>query len=338
MLWRLKQVLWLLPVILVLGTAAHAAQQNPKRLILKDGSYQSATKWEITGDRVRYFSAERYAWEELPKDLVDWPATDKYNQEHERQRTINAEEVKQQEEADQRAQEAATPTVAPGLRLPDGGGIFLLDVYRGRSQLVELAQNGGEVNKQTGKNILRAALNPLALSSKQTIQIGGQHAQVQAHELQPAIFVNVDSVQEVEGGKEDDDKGNANVKGESSASPGPAAAPLDRYRIIRLEPKKDSRVVGNLSVAVYGKISQKENWIPSSSSQVGDWVKVTPAAPLQPGEYALAEMLDAKQINIYVWDFGVNPDAPQNASSWVSKPNPTPSKDQNPGLEKRTPQ
>jgi hypothetical protein len=315
----LKNASRLFAVFFLLGAIAATAQQNPKRLILKDGSYQTATKWEITGGRVRYFSAERYTWEEMPKDLVDWPATDKYNQEHEKQRTISASEVVQQDEADRRAEEAANPTVAPGLRLPDGGGVFLLDVFHNQAQLIELAQNGGEVNKHTGKNILRAALNPLALSSRQTIEIKGEHAPVQAHQPQPAIYVNVES---------------------SNESSTPTEDSGDHYRLVRLEQRKDSRVVGNLSVAVYGKVSQKENWIPATNTPLGSWIKVTPAEPLQPGEYALVEMLDKKQINIYVWDFGVNPDAPPNAKSWVAKPPAlTPSgKTDDPALGKRPPQ
>ena len=53
---------------------------------------------------------------------------------------------------------------------------------------------------------------------------------------------------------------------------------------------------------------------------VGDWVKISPSEPLPPGEYAVVELLDKKQINLFVWDFGVNPAAPGNAGAWSPRP------------------
>jgi len=65
-------LLWLCP--------AASAQQRTQRIILKDGSYQSVVKYEMQGDRVHYLSAERYEWEDIPSSLIDWDATNKYNQ------------------------------------------------------------------------------------------------------------------------------------------------------------------------------------------------------------------------------------------------------------------
>src|SRR5215470_15213640 len=134
------------------------AQEHSKRLILKDGSYQLATKWEIQRDRVHYYSAERYNWEDIPYSLVDWDATNKFNKENPRglNPNLSADQIKQadaDEKAEREKEEAARPLVAPGLRLPDTGGVFLLDHYHGQAQLVEVVQNGGELNKQTSKNI-----------------------------------------------------------------------------------------------------------------------------------------------------------------------------------------
>jgi hypothetical protein len=52
----------------------------------------------------------------------------------------------------------------------------------------------------------------------------------------------------------------------------------------------------------------------------GHWMKVTPAKPLDFGEYALMEVLSDKEINMGVWDFGVHPVAPENRD--VIKPQP----------------
>jgi len=299
----IKSIFLLATAIAAFVCATAWAQQNPKRLIMKDGSYQSATQWEIKGDRVRYYSAERYDWEELPKDMVDWTATDKYNKEREGSRDESIKEVAKEDEADERE----APLVAPGLRLPNTGGVFLFDQFNRQPQLVELVQNGSELNKHTGRNILRSAINPLALSSTQTLELKGEHARVQAHTGQPTIYLNIDTT---------DTSQPAFTQKTSDKDQQP-----NRYGIVRVETGKDKnvRIVGKLNVAMYGKVSQKESWVPVTTSPLGDWVKLTPAEPLPPGEYAVVELLEKKQINLFVWDFGVNPAAPANASVWIPK-------------------
>jgi hypothetical protein len=320
-----------LAILLVACATLLLSQIHAKRLILKDGSFQPVTKWEVKGDRVRYYSAERYDWEEVPKSLVDWAATEKWNKEREEGAAVENKRLSDEELKERQLEEARSPQVAPGIRLPDSGGVYLFDAFAGKPQLVELVQNGGELNKNTGKNILRAAINPIA-TAKQSIEIKGVRARVQAHAPQPAIYVNIN--QEPGSGESVESKPASGA----SASRSDLDQQPDRFRIVRVEKKKKSRVVGNIKIAFYGKVTQQGNWLPTKSEPVaGDWVKVTPAAPLPPGEYALVEMLSKKEINLYVWDFGVDPNAPANPTAWVpqqAKQTPT-GTDQSPVLEKR---
>ena len=57
-------------------------QPRNHRLILKDGTYQMVRQYTLAGDRVRYLSLERGEWEEMPADLVDWAATEKWERDH----------------------------------------------------------------------------------------------------------------------------------------------------------------------------------------------------------------------------------------------------------------
>jgi hypothetical protein len=292
-----------------------------RRLVLKDGSFQDTVRWERKGDRVRYLSSERYEWEELPSSLVDWAATEKYAKERtvEKPRSADVEAVDAEEAAERKKEEARSPEILPGLRLPMQGGVYLLDYWRDQPQIIELVQNGGDINRNTGRNILRAAINPLA-KAKQTIELKGPHARVQAHVPQPAVYVNIDLDQ--------------------NSKTGLSASDIsDHFRIVKVATKKDGRVVGNIEVAIYGKVTQKADYIQTRAEPfTSEWVKVTPVQALDPGEYALVEML-GKDVNLYVWDFGINPTAPENPASWK----PAPVKDtstgtkESPVLNKRPP-
>jgi len=316
-----------LGVLCLILSVASLGQTQARRLILKDGSYQSVTKYELHGDRVRYFSAERGEWEEVPNSLIDWDATDRFEQDRLQGKLApEAIELDKELEADRKAEQARSPQVAPGLRLPDEGGIFLLDTYQNQPQLSELQQSGTDLDKNTKSNILRAAINPLA-GAKQTLELPGAHAKVQSHTTVPSLYINIDS----------DQGAAATVQAATGERQPPAPSKSDRFKIIRVDVKNDKRVAGAVKIAVTGKMKADERFVAATvTTMTGGWVKLTPTESLAAGEYAVAEMLGKEGMNLYVWDFGVNPSASANASAW--KPDPTeaqPKTDQPADLQKR---
>jgi hypothetical protein len=320
-------------VILSLSHVPALAQTQAHRLILKDGSYQSVTKYEIHGDRVRYFSAERGEWEEVPKALVDWDATDKF--EHDSQAgklAPEAVELDKELEAERTAQQAFSPQVAPGLRLPDERGIFLLDTFENQPQLAELQQSGADADKNSKLNILHAVINPLS-GAKQTIELPGAHAKIQSHTTIPSLYIDIDA--STVAGPPDKDSAHANAQ--PAAGQPLTLSPTERFKIIRVEVKNSKRVAGAVKIAVNGKTTTDEHLITATAtSMTGGWIKLTPNEPLTAGEYAVAEMMGKEGMNIYVWDFGVNPSAPANPFAWKAEPAESqPKSDQPAALEKR---
>src|SRR3989440_11406443 len=160
----MRELRYLLIASLLLGlVSASPAQQLAKRLILKNGSYQLSTQWEVKGDRVRYFSAERGEWEEVPKSMVDWAATDKYEKDRASGKPApEAVELDKELEAQRHAEEAKTPHVAPGLQLPDSGGVVLLDTFQNQPQLDELQQSGGFLKKNLQPRTPLFPTNPIS--------------------------------------------------------------------------------------------------------------------------------------------------------------------------------
>ena len=284
-------------VALFLLSACALAQSHTKRLILKDGSFQPVLEYKVDKGNVHYKSAERFDWEDIPAELIDWDATNKFNanpvkSDNSRSTRDAAEEAAAEDAKD----ETQAPTVAPRLRLPDAqvGGVYLLDEWQGRPELVEILQNGADVAEVTRKDILRLATG----GARKSIELAGPHAKVQSHLTTPTIFLCVETGE----------------KGVDLAN---------HYRFIHVQtnPKTNSRSAGTVITKISGKTSETQKFIAATPSKVnaGPWIKITPAQPLEPGEYALVEMLGA-EMNLYVWDFGVNPNAPENINAQLPLP------------------
>ena len=282
------------------STAAQEDQESIKRLILMDGSYEAISQYRIEGDRVRYFSTERSAWEELPCSMVDWTATREYAARAFSETSERVGDSLDKAAAERRDEEARAPMVAPGLRLPSPEGIFLLDSYQGKPELNRLVQSGADLNKNTGSNILRSVINPIS-GSRQTVELKGLNARIQSHVPIPSIYFAIDAADPLM------------VYNSETAK--------DHLRIVRCGKKKGNRIVATFSIAIYGKVKQQAQFVEAKVEPVSNyWVKVTPAAPLKTDEYALVELDEKGSMNLFVWDFGVNPLAAPNPSAEQSAP------------------
>jgi hypothetical protein len=291
------------------------------RLILKDGSYQLVRDYQIVGDRVRYLSQERGEWEELPADLVDWDATNKWAKEHallveedaspamKEAADIDAEETEERDD-----ERASRPQVVPGLELPDEEGVYVLDTFHGTPELVELKSTDLSLNTKNHKGI--QVLNPLA-TQRANLELEGPNARVHLHVNDPAIYlslgvevgnepvlshpitVNTGSAKAVNGGKH----------GAHSAQSG--------FAIVRVDERQQVRIVGAIHVSATGTVTQDEDTIPTKAEVLPGkhWLKIEPTQPLSMGEYALVEIISPSDISESVWDFRVDPRLGDNPDS-----------------------
>jgi hypothetical protein len=313
-----RLIVFSLMVLLVVTGFGQAAGQ---RLILKDGSYQIVTRYEIKGDRVRYQSAERgNEWEELPAALVDWTATEAWKRSHTPgapavpgSQSEGAAATLDKEAAAERAAEAARqPAVAKGLRLPDESGVWALDIFHDVPEVVRVSQANGNLNRATGHTVQRA---PIPQSgSRDLIQVSGQRSGVQFHVADPVFYVSVDAPDN----PAPEDAMVVDTHGESQVDKDidkrERSDPNSRYVILRVHVGRNVRSVNAIELAGLRRGLPTDNIVETRRELMpgGHWLKLMPAEPLSFGEYVLVELLSPNELNLDSWDFGVDPRAPEN--------------------------
>lgn len=322
----LMSALAIIPVTMVHGQAAHSdAAKLPRRihLILKDGSYQVVLSYEVVGKLVRYVSAERGGeQEEIPLELVDLDATHKWEKSHApvpegeegRAPAIDPELLKEEEE-----RTALSPAVEPDLRLPPEDSVLALDEYHGGPELVPLVQTDGDLNHTTSHSVLKKAVNPRS-AAHEVIVLKGVKSYVQLHVDTPVFYLRVGEASDVPTGSA---PLVVDTHGASSANKDPDfKSEGSQYVIVRTDVRVDARVIRSFSLAALEDGQTIEDVIETKRETLrgGHWMKLTPARPLEFGEYALLEVLSPTEINTAAWDFGVHPMAPENRD--VLKPEP----------------
>jgi hypothetical protein len=296
-------------------SSSSGAAPHRFRLIMKDGSYQLVLGYTVRGNVVHYTSAERNGeGEDVPLALVDIPATEKWQREHftsapssQRPDVLSPELAKEEAE-----RAARTPEILPGLRLPEEDSVLVLDTFHGTPELVPLEQEGGDLNKETAHNVLKQAINPSSAAHR-ILDVRNQSADIQVHVADPVFYVRVGA----------DDEGDAGAGGFTVDTHGAAgrAAPsggnaANGYVLERLVVLNDGRVVESFRLGLLG-VKKQADVIEMNADDLpgGHWMKLTPVQSMEFGEYALVEVLSDHEVNLGVWDFGVHPEAKENAEA-----------------------
>lgn len=294
------------------------------RLILKDGSYQVVRKYQVVGDRVRYMSMERGGeWEELPYDLVDWAATKKWEEHHtgpydtsgnaSSDAMKEAAELDKEEAAERDDQKARMPEVAKGLELPDEEGVFVLDIYQGTPELVEIKPSDLDLNQKSRKGL--ATLNPMA-GAKASLELAGAHARAHLHVNDPEIYVSLEGRDVEQVVSHAMTVKTVNVQDVSHRKHG-AHSPDSGFAIVKVDERREVRIIGAIHVSPTGTVTQSEDVIPTKVEVLPGkhWLKLKPETNLTMGEYALVEIVSPSDISQSVWDFRVDPRMGDNPGS-----------------------
>src|SRR5215475_384257 len=281
------------------ATGGKDAGAQGKKLVLKDGNYQLVREYQRHGDRVKYFSAERGDWEEIPASIVDWDATAKAEAAATASKDELLKKVHQQEEQQRREMpldvDASLP-VAPGVFLPPGEGMFVVE---GKS-VTPLDQAEAQIRTDK-KQLLKQVLSPIPIvPGKRNVQLEGAKAIRRINSERPEFYLRE--------APPDPDRVSAI---QTSSRPGETGPEVE---LVRLTVKSGKREIESIRSMFGQQVSEDRNVIALERWDIAkNLFRFTLGESLPAGEYAFAQILP-DGINLYVWDFGVDRKGGQPAS------------------------
>jgi hypothetical protein len=272
--------------------AANPGQSSrAKKLILKDGTYQLVREYERSGDRVRYFSAERGDWEELPAAMIDWDATAKDQAVIDKESQALVEKIHKSEVAksmDPPLDVDASLPVAQGVYLPSGEGLFVVE-----GKTVRLLQQVGSSTKTDKMRTIEQVLSPIpVVPGKITVTIPGTRATLRLRTTTPEFYLRE--------APPDPDRVSPIAKSSRPGENGPDVV------LVHAKVVHNGRQLESISTLFGEQISENRNEVALQRWEVAQGLyRFTLGEALPPGEYAIAEVLP-DGLNYFVWDFGLD--------------------------------
>lgn len=226
-----------------------------------------------------------------------------------------AEELDREEAAQRNDVRARMPLIAKGLHLPDEGGIFALDHYQGLPELLHLEQADGDRNQNPYHSVQPVAVDSLH-GLRAVVRMQGSRAAVELHDEKPVFYVRLNGAPAVV-------QDGALVVNTPTMTDEPKTQANDaeqvRYFLVPLEAGRDERTLLALQLRDLGPDKLATGLLPGRPIAMQRhvlpgkrWGRLIPDQALAPGQYALVEMLSAKDVNVDVWAVGIDPDAPEN--------------------------
>lgn len=164
-----------LVALLLFLTLGLSAEQI--KLYLKDGGFHMVREYTVREDRVRYYSAERGDWEEIPLALVDLKKTE------DERKSAAARERKDAEIADAE-EKFEREEAAEVARIPMNPGLYT--IIEGRAE--ELKISDLKVVNNKGRNILKA-MSPIPIvAGKSTVEMEGEHSTREIRDPRPFFY------------------------------------------------------------------------------------------------------------------------------------------------------
>ncbi len=135
------------------------------KLYLKDGTYQLVREYKVQTDRIRYYSVERSAWEEIPLELVDVKRTETEAAERQAALEKDAKALSEEDKAERELQKEV-------MRIPQNPGVYWLDGNTTKS----IPAASAVVHTNKGRSVLAKMAPVPVVSGKGTLEVQGTHS------------------------------------------------------------------------------------------------------------------------------------------------------------------